>query len=67
MISDPDRSPCGAGTGTLMTLMQNRGNLGIDENFSNKSITGTKMSVFLSEGKTLKAVKTTIPNILSDS
>ncbi len=63
----PDRSPCGAGTGALMTLMHSRGELDINENFTNKSLTGTEMTGYLSDGEKLNEIKTSVPNILSEA
>lgn len=62
-----DRSPCGAGTGAMMTLMNSRGLLGINESYTNMSLTGTSMKGYLAEGEFIDGLKTAVPNIASEA
>lgn len=56
-----DRSPCGTGTCAKMTLLHDRGKLGLDEQYLHESIIGTRFEGVLRNIETRKATEITTP------
>ena len=58
-----DRSPCGSGTASVMTLLHARGELRLGETFTHTSIIGTKFTGHLVSTTTVGDYQAVIPVI----
>ena len=58
-----DRSPCGAGTGAKMAYLYSQGKLGLDEEYVNESIFGTKFTGRCIEEVRVGSYKAVVPKI----